>query len=196
MAHFITIANTKGGVGKTTSTMLISQELVKRGKKVEVRDTDPSGGATKWKILAKESGTPLPFPVRSANIAEVGEDPDDPDTWVIIDTPPLQAEIIQAAIDAADLVIITTQPGRLDLQRTIDTAKAVGKPLTILATHVIARSRSWQQLQEELTKAGLSQMKAYIPSREAIKNATGTSDLPHGTRYDEVVQEILDAFSE
>lgn len=46
MAHFITFANTKGGAAKTTSALMFAGILTARGEKVEVRDTDPSGGAT------------------------------------------------------------------------------------------------------------------------------------------------------
>lgn len=42
----ITFANNKGGVAKTTSTIMTGLALRRRGLKVEVRDLDPSGDAT------------------------------------------------------------------------------------------------------------------------------------------------------
>ncbi|WP_202807804.1 AAA family ATPase [Mycolicibacterium aromaticivorans] len=102
------LVHTKGGVAKTTTAMFLAAAAARRA----VVDADPQGSATSWAERAASLDMSLPFTVTPATADDLRGLTSTPDELIVIDTPPGTATAIDAAIDAADLVIIPTDRDR------------------------------------------------------------------------------------
>ena len=84
--RIITVANQKGGVGKTTSTVNVAAALAQDGRRVVVIDLDPQGNASTALGIDHREGTPGVYEVLTgdATIAEVVRPcPDVPRLWAV-----------------------------------------------------------------------------------------------------------------
>ena len=128
----VAFVNLKGGVGKTTSAIGTAEALARLGHTVTVRDADPSGAATLWAHKGP-IGRP-PTALRGGGRQPVHRRRAQPEEeWVLIDTPPLQTDLVEAAVDAADLVLLVTTTGPIDLERMLETIRQINKPSSVLS---------------------------------------------------------------
>ena len=186
----VSFVHTKGGVGKTTSAIMVAAAAARRGRVVEVFDADPQGSASRWADIAAQRGDDLPFPVRYVSASELKQLPSSGSVLQIIDTPPGEADSIQAAIDTADLVVIPSGASPMDIDRvwpTLDTVS--GHPAGVLLTGVLMHTKFYTEARQLLEDQGVATFYNAVPQREEMKAAYGTSPTRfHG--YDDVYQEI------
>lgn len=197
MPIVITLANGKGGVGKTTSVMCLARAL-SGSHTVEVWDADPQGSASNWAGQAAEIGQELPFTVDIVNrvvldrkLRQTNAD------FVLIDTPPGDPATMDAAILKADLVIIPTSPAVDDFQRMLFTAENVPEhiPKVALITRANKQSIVYREAVEFLdNQDDIGTFSTAVGHRLAIQNSFGTNpDLFH--EYSFIADEILEASS-
>lgn len=179
----IALCNLKGGTGKTTSTVFLATALHRQGSPVRVYDADPQGSATEWFQRAEDDGTPLPFDVLPANARTLSRLPQvSSETWTIIDCPPGDTQIIDAAIKAADRIIVPVSPSGVEVERMWTTTELAGQvPVSVLLTSTIANTKSLESLRDALIDEGVPVFTVAIPQREAIKATYG--QLPTGDLY-------------
>jgi len=120
------VANQKGGVGKTTSTVNIAAALSQLGQRVLVIDLDPQGNASTALNIEHRQGTPGTYEVLvdGLSLAEVIQTCPDCDT---LDVVPATIDLAGAEIE---LVSVVAREGRLKkavfAHPLIGTAAAVG----------------------------------------------------------------------
>jgi len=125
----------KGGSGKTTTTLNLAVAAGMAGKTVVVIDLDPQASAAGWKD-SRPAETPVVVSVPSTRLPQALQAARDGGAdLVLIDTAPHSEGAALAAAKAADLILIPTRPGILDLRAigtTADVAKIAGRPVFIV----------------------------------------------------------------
>jgi chromosome partitioning protein len=155
MGHVITIAQQKGGSGKTTLAANLAVAFARAGQRVALIDTDPQGSLGRWFMLRAETlGEPdMAFSTASAwGVSyESGKLRKSHDI-VIVDTPPKADADLRPALRAADLVLVPVAASHVDLWATegvLDlVAREGGRALIVLN-----RIKAGTRLAEEVAEA-------------------------------------------
>lgn len=158
MAKIITIAQQKGGAGKSTLAAHLAVSLMQKKFKVGIIDTDPQASLSTWYSLREEvfgtDYTGLDFSkasgIRVANeIAHLKNKCD----IVIIDSPPHTAMEAKSSIRAADLVLIPMQPSPTDLwasKATIEFCKQEQKNHYVLLNRFNSKNKISQEIASQI----------------------------------------------
>ncbi|MCI1644365.1 MAG: ParA family protein [Bifidobacterium crudilactis] len=173
----IAIANAKGGVAKTTTALLLAATLRHRGFEVSVLDADPQSSASLWADAAAGAGDPLPFEVRPANLSTLGRLAGCGGQWVLVDCPPA-GRLLEAAVRAADSVVIPTSDSPLDLQQAwamLEETARLGRPAAVLVVKAETNTSAYKETLGALREHETARFDTVIPKRQPIKKALGTN---------------------
>lgn len=178
----IVFASPKGGVGKSTSAVLLATELAAHGgTAVTIIDADPNKPVSRW---AKHAAVPNTLII----IADVSEQTiiDDIETaalktaFVIVDLEGTASMMVGYAMSRADLVIIPTQGSQLDAAEAVKAIKLVRAqerafnktiPFAILFTRTSAaiRPRTLQSIEAEFRGNDIPIFNTQIHERDAYR---------------------------
>jgi chromosome partitioning protein len=158
MAKVITVAQQKGGAGKTTVAAHIAVALAQKGNRVAIIDIDPQGSLGYWHRVREEKFgegyTGLTFNSLSgwrvgSEVSRLRKQVD----FIIIDSPPHTETEARTAIRSADMIVVPVQPSPTDLwatKATLDLAKAEKLPVKVVLNRVPPNSRLAQTIAAEL----------------------------------------------
>ena len=133
----IVVSNVKGGVGKTTTAVYLAAVAGQRGRgPVVLVDADPQGSTAEWYDADPLDGVEL---VEGPSVRTVGKAMNQPDGIVVVDTPPGEGTVVQAALGRADAVVIPTRAGGVEPNRVMATLAMT--PRNVPAGVVICSAR-------------------------------------------------------
>lgn len=180
----ITVANQKGGCGKTTITMQLAGALSRDNLAVLVVDADPQGTSTRWASSADESA---PFLPHIAGLSAAGSRVHKEIKkymglydYIIIDCPPAVDSITpQSALLVSDLVLIPIVPSPADLWAAVGIQELIERIQTtnegLVARIVMNMCQANINLNQEILKQintfGIDVTKATIHLRTAYRQS-------------------------
>jgi chromosome partitioning protein len=161
-SRIITVAQQKGGAGKTTLAAQLAVTWAKRGNSVAVVDIDPQRSLASWhawRIEHHADGVPLHL----SDVAgwRLGTELDrlrGRFDMVIVDTPPHAETEARAAVRAGDILLLPVQPSPMDLWATRTTVEMAAKENTealIVMNRMPPRGKLPELMLEKLLEEGL-----------------------------------------
>ncbi|MGO4851325.1 ParA family partition ATPase [Phaeovulum sp. W22_SRMD_FR3] len=151
----ITVAQQKGGAGKTTLAVNMAVALLRRGHTVALLDTDPQGSLGRWFMTRRErmEDPGVEFSTASAwGVSYECEKLKKIYDYVIIDTPPKADSDLRPALREADVVLVPVSASHVDLWATegvLDLARRAGKRTVV----VLNRTKAGTKLGTEIRAA-------------------------------------------
>jgi chromosome partitioning protein len=133
----IVVSNVKGGVGKTTTSVYLAAVAAQKGRgPVLLVDADPQGSTAEWYEVDPLEGVDL---IEGPSVRTVTKAMSQEDGIVVVDTPPGEGNIVQAALGRADAVVIPTRAGGVEPNRVVTTLEMT--PSNVPAGVVICSAR-------------------------------------------------------
>ena len=177
-ATIITVAQQKGGAGKTTLAANLAIAYAQGKRRVAVADIDPQQSLTMWHALRQElhgddSGITV-VPVGGWKLAtELDRLRRDYDI-VVIDSPPHAETDAKIAVRQARLVVIPVQPSPMDVWATepiLEVAQKEKAPVMLVLNRVPARANLTESMMFEIKDYGAQVSSVRIGNRVAFAGA-------------------------
>ncbi|MBK1636353.1 ParA family partition ATPase [Rhodovulum adriaticum] len=202
----ITIAQQKGGSGKTTLAANLAVAFARQGLSVALLDTDPQGSLGRWFMTRHEARTDGPgMEFSTASAWGVGYETEKlarAHDIVLIDTPPKADSDLRPALRAAALVLVPVAASHVDLWATegvLDLARREDRQVLVVLNRMRAGTRLATEIGETAAGLGSDLAAAQLANRvayaEALGQGRGVHELPrHGpasTEIDALAAEVL-----
>lgn len=207
----ITVAQQKGGAGKTTLAIQLGTAAAREGRSVAMLDIDPQASLFAWFGERRrrggdgEGGLVVQGLSGWRVASEVRRFRNEFDL-VVIDSPPHAETEARTAVREADLVLVPCQPHALDLWAvapTLELAEREKSPALLVLNRVPPRGRSADAVRDEIGRRGWPATPTGLGNRQAFPAAVALGlgaveaapRSPAAGEAEAVMREVLAALS-
>lgn len=178
-ATVITIAQQKGGAGKTTLAIHLALAWAVSGRRVAIIDIDPQASVSTWFRVRHERNEAGEAPIEAVAVGgwrvagEVERQARNHDI-VLVDSPPHAETEARIAVRAGRLVLVPVQPSPMDFwatKPTLDLARAEKVPALLVLNRVPARANLTGAMLEAFRSLDVPLADAQIGNRVALAAA-------------------------
>ncbi len=203
MGKVITIAQQKGGSGKTTLAANLAVAFARAGLSVALLDTDPQGSLGRW-FMARRARGPAGMEFSTASAWGVSYECEKLRKLVdvvIVDTPPKVDADLRPALREADLILIPVASSHVDLWATegvIDLARRERKRPRIVLNRTRAGTRlgvevaaAAAQMEADVAEAVLAHRTVYAETLGTGLGVMETANAAAGAEVQRLADELL-----
>lgn len=177
----ISIANPKGGAGKSTTALVLGTTLASKGASVSIIDCDPNQPIKAWATGTSKSPVRVLSDVTESRIIPTIDAERAERQFVIVDLEGTASRMVSRAITRSDLVLIPMQASAVDAAQA---ARAVGLvreeeqvisreiPLRVLLTRTSPQipTRNEKLIMDELRASGVPLLTTHLNQRTAFQS--------------------------
>lgn len=165
----IALAASKGGVGKTTLTAALAVRAAQDAR-VAIIDQDPQLSLSSWWDRRGGPDNPQLFEDVESSIDAVGLIASDGYDFLLIDTPPSQIDRMEAVIACADMVLIPSRAGIMDIEAvriTQELCEAHKRPFAFVLNMVSPGAKATQSAASFLRMGRRLLLEPFVAERTA-----------------------------
>lgn len=195
----ISVANPKGGAGKTTLTLILACELARSGASVAVIDADPNAIIAKWSTRRTDEGRALPFEIVAAPsegaMVKTVEALTKKHDFVLIDLEGTASVMTSRAFTRSHLVLIPFNLSPIDAELAADAVALVESEAEAMARTIpyrLVRSRDNAAIETKTAKrimAAIQEANLPLLDKGLVERAAYRDVFDFASTLDELTSE-------
>src|SRR5215211_7087545 len=177
----ISIANPKGGAGKSTTALVLGTTLASKGASVTIIDCDPNQPIRAWATGPSKTSVRVLSDVTESRIIPVIDAERAERQFVIVDLEGTASRMVSRAIARSDLVLIPMQASAVDAAQAARAVSLVREeeqvlnrpiPFRVLFTRTSPQipTRNEKLIMDELRASGVPLLQTHLNQRTAFQS--------------------------
>lgn len=176
----ITVANPKGGAGKSTATLVLATSLAEQGASVIILDCDPNRAIKGWRAGASKNRVVVDGDLNESTITSKLDEYRKKFQFVFVDLEGTASRLMSRALARAQLVVIPIQASPTDAEQGARAIKLIHEeeqafektiPYRILFTRTspAITTKLERQITSQLTASDVPMFRNHLNERSAYK---------------------------